>query len=116
MAERDPELAEELKLQAAAATALRSGGLPEPQDQADAEYWQGVCNRLERRAGWTMVILGCAMVTGYAVYELLTEPDLHTVYRIGLAAVIVGFGLLLSSVLRQRARTQTNDRYEEIVR
>ena len=73
-------------------------------------------NRLERRSGWLLVLLGFGLVCGYGVYELLTEPDIHTAYRLGLAALIIGFGLLISSVVRFRAVQGRSDRYKEVLR
>lgn len=116
MAERAPEVAAELRAQEDAATAVRSVGLPELQDDVGAQYWGGVYNRLESRAGWGLVVVGTVLVVGYGVYELLTQPDIHTVYRLGMAALLVGFGLLLSSVWRYRAKVRPHDKYKEVVR
>jgi len=116
MADRDPEIARELQAQKDAVSAVRSLGLPELQDQVAARFWSGVYNRIEHRAGWILVAAGVAVLLGYGLYELLTEPDIGTVCRLGIAAVVVGFGLLLSSVLRARMRLRRYDRYEEVIR
>ena len=116
MAQREPEVAEELRRQQDAVSAVRSVGLRELQDEVAEQFVGGVYNRLERRTGWLLVSAGIAVLAAYGVYEILTEPDLGTVYRLGLAAVIVGFGLLLSSVLRMRLKTRRFDRYTEVIR
>ncbi len=113
---RRPELRNELALQKEIADTVRSVGLPELEDKVREQYWSGVYNRLEHRAGWTLVIIGSALVVGYAIYELMTEPDVHALYRIGLAALIVGFGVLFSGILRYRLRAKNYDKYREVVR
>ena len=116
MAQNDPEVAEALTEQQQAVDAVRSVGLPEPEDAIREEYWSGVCNRIERRSGWGLVCVGLALVVGYGIYELMTDPGVHTIYRLGMAALIVGFGLLLRGVLGVRMRLSKSDRYKEIVR
>ncbi len=116
MAERDPEVAEALHAQQEAFAAMRSVGLPELQDQVSEQFWSGVYNRIEQRSGWAFVIVGLVLVVGYGVYELLTDPGVHTAYRLGIAALLVGLGLLISSVLRHRQRLRPHDRYTEVLR
>lgn len=116
MAQSDPEVSEALAEQQQVVDAVRSVGLPEPEDAIRDEYWSGVCNRLERRSGWWLVCVGLALVVGYGVYELMTDPGVHTVYRLGMAALIVGFGLLLRGVLGVRTRVSKSDRYKEVIR
>lgn len=116
MTSRDPEIARELAAQQAAVSAVRSLGLRELQDTLNEEYWGGVYNRLERRSGWALVCAGLVLVLGYGIYELLTDPGIATLYRLGIAALIVGFGLLFSGILRQHARLRRHDRYKEVIR
>jgi ferric-dicitrate binding protein FerR (iron transport regulator) len=116
MQEQDPEITRELEAQGQAVDVLQSVGLRELQDDVAEQYWGHVYNRLERRVGWVLAVVGTTLVAAYGVYELLTAPDIHTVYRVGLAAVIVGFGLILSSVLRVRLKLKKQDEYQEVIR
>ncbi len=116
MATTDPDIAEALAEQQEAVNAIRSIGLRELTDDVRDAFLGGVYNQLERRTAWILISTGLACVIGYTLYELLTQPTIDTVYRIGLAAVLVGFGLLLSSVLRTRMRIKPYDRYKEVVR
>jgi len=116
MASQDPEIDRELKAQQETTSAVRSVGLRELEDDVAERHRAGIYNQLERRSGWVLVVVGLALVLGYSTYELLTEPDIHTVYRLGLAALIVGFGLLISGVLRTRMKLSRYDKYKEVIR
>ena len=113
---RDAEVRENLMLQQKAVSSMRSVGLRELDDDVVEQFVHGVYNRLERRAGWMLVILGFGLVTGYGLYELLTGPDVNTFYRLGIAGLLVGFGLLISSVLRVRLKLLKHDKYAEVKR
>jgi len=116
MATENPEIAQALAEQQDAVNAIRSVGLRELSDEVQEQYWCGVYNRVENRSGWTLIVAGIALVVGYAIYELVTDPTIHTIYRIGIATLIVGFGLLISSKLRMRMKLTPYDRYKEVIR
>lgn len=116
MAAQDPEIRKELQAQQEAVSAIGSVGLRELQDDIAEQYWGGVYNRLERKSGWLLVAIGFGLVVVYSIYELLKDPTIHTVYRIGIAALIVGFGLVFSGVFRMRRKLRRHDKYEEILR
>jgi len=116
MAENDQEIREELDLQEQAAGAIRSVGMKELEDDVVKVFDAGVYNRLERRAGWVFVCVGTLLFLGYGLYELLTDPSVHTVYRLGIAATLIGFGLLISRVVRVRMKLRPHDRYKEVIR
>ncbi len=114
--EKNPEVQAELDAQKRAVDSIRSVGLPELDDSLRKQFVSGVYNKLERKTGWILSAFGIALVLGYGVYEFMTEPDIHTVYRIGIAAIIIGFGLLFSSILRVRMKLRKHDKYKEIIR
>ncbi len=116
LAEENERVREELELQREAAEAVDSIGLRELRDELSEAYMANVLNRLERRGGWALFIIGSVLVLGYTIYEILTEPGLHTVYRVGLAALIAGTGLLISSAWRQKAKLSRHDKYTEVIR
>jgi len=116
MAANDPTIADELHEQQDTVNAIRSLGLRELQDEVRDQFWGGVYNRLEQRCGWAFVIAGIVAVAGYGIYEMLTDPTIHSLYRLGIAAIIVGFGLLISSVLRVRLKVRRYDKYREVIR
>lgn len=116
MAETDPAVARELEEQQKAAGMFRSMGLAEPMDEIKAAFWGGVYNRLEHRAGWLLVILGFGLVVVFSLYELFTEPGVHVVWRVGIAALLVGLALVFSGIARNMRRTRKTDRYREVLR
>ncbi len=116
LAEKNPEVKAELDAQKNAVNSIRSVGLPELDDSLRRQFVSGVYNKLERKTGWILSILGIMLVLGYGVYEFLTEPDIHSIYRIGIAAIIIGFGFLFSSILRVHIKVSKNDKYKEVIR
>jgi hypothetical protein len=115
-AEQEPELARELDEQRSATAHCMSVGQREAMDDLDDAFWGRVSNRIQYRAGWGFVILGSVLLTGYALYELMTDPGVDLVFRVSIGALVVGFGLLFLSVLRHRLRVRSHDRYTEVVR
>ena len=116
MSRNDPEVREEWEQQEKAATAIRSVGLPELQDEVAEAFARGVYNRIECRVGWVLIVAGLAALTGFILYEILTEPEVNSVFRVGLAAVLIGFVLLVSGVWRCRRRLARSDPYKEVLR
>ena len=116
MSAKDPEIGEELRRQRQTVSAIRSVGLREWQDDETERFARGVYNRLECKTGWVLVAAGLAALGGYTLYEIVTDPGLDTVFRVGLVAVVIGFGLLLSNAWRCRARVSKRDPYREVQR
>ncbi len=116
MAAQDPSIADELQEQQEAVNAIRSVGLRELEDGLREQFWSGIYNRFEQRVGWVLITVGLVMVTAYGIYEILTNPSIQTWYRLGLAGVIIGFGLLISGILRSRLKLRRYDRYKEVIR
>jgi hypothetical protein len=116
MARSDPEVKAEWDQQQTAVATIRSVGLRELQDEEVEAFSRSVYSRLECRVGWLLIGGGLLALTGFILYEMLTDPEVHSVLRVGLAAVIVGFVLLLSGVWRCRRRVARTDAYKEVVR
>ncbi|MCK5853266.1 hypothetical protein KAH27_09595 [bacterium] len=114
--EKNPEVHAEFNAQKKIADSFRSVGLPELDDTLRQQFISGIYNKIERKTGWILSALGIIFVLGYGVYEFFTQPDINAVYRLGMAAIIVGFGLLLSSVLRGRLKLRKHDKYKEVIR
>ena len=114
--EKNSEVHQEFNAQKKIADSIRSVGLPELDDSLRQQFISGIYNKLERKTGWIISIIGIILVLSYGIYEFITEPDINTVYRIGIAAIIVGFGLLFSSVLRVRVKLRKHDKYKEVIR
>lgn len=114
--EKYPEVQAELDAQKNIIDSFRSVGLPELDDSLQKEFSAGVYNKFERATGWILSCIGIVLVLGYGIYELIMHPDINAVYRIGMAALVIGFGLLFSSVLRGRLKLKKYDKYKEVIR
>ena len=89
-------------------------------DRYWAGYWNDIYNRLERGVGWIFLSLGAIIVLGFAAWELLDKFLLETsvplLLRFGVGVGIIGFIILLVSVLRERLFARKHERYEEVER
>jgi predicted anti-sigma-YlaC factor YlaD len=90
--------------------------LSEPTDREWERFWAGFYNRLERQSGWLFVVLGTLLLVVYGAIELVREPGIHVVLRVGLASLALGFILLFLSVLRGRLRLLRYDPYRGVRR
>lgn len=88
----------------------------EPGDAVLAQMWKSPYSRLARNASLVMIIGGYAMLIGYGVFEFLTSGKEAVPAKLGLAAVALGFLILLVQLIRERVRTYKTDPYKEIER
>jgi len=63
-----------------------------------------------------MIIGGYAALIGYGLFEFLTSGKEELPAKLGLAAVILGFLILLVQLIRERVRTWQTGPYKEIER
>lgn len=84
----------------------------------DAE-WDGflnnVYNRMERRAGWVLLLIGLLALLLFGAVEFVREPWGSALLKIAVAAPLVGIAVLFISVLRHRMHAIKTDRYEREV-
>jgi len=74
-------------------------------------YWTGVYNRLERSVAWFIFILGSLMVSLYGLYKVVTDPGMKSFIGFGIILMLVGFAILLLSVIREKLTVNRSDRY-----
>lgn len=83
-------------------------------------YWRAVHNRLERGIGWTLLVLGAALIGGFAIFEFFRNfflnSDISFVLRGGVLIAILGALVLLISVLREMLFARQRERYKEVER
>lgn len=75
------------------------------------KYWEGVYNQLERSIAWFFFSLGAVILYGYAIYQAIVDPSLRNIERLGLYFLVIGFAVLLLSVLREKIAVNKKDRY-----
>ena len=94
--------------------------LVEPEDRIWQEYWGGVYNRIERSVGWILLSVAGIVLIIYggfrAIEEMIKDPNIETMLKVGLLALIVGLAILFVSVLRERFYFWKKDRYKDIRR
>jgi predicted anti-sigma-YlaC factor YlaD len=91
----------------------------EPGDEELARYWSGVYNRLERGLGWILFSVGAILTLCYgalkAVEELVRDPTVSVLLKVGVCALLAGLVVLFVSLLRERLVVRKVDRYSREV-
>ncbi|MDH7502629.1 MAG: hypothetical protein QHJ82_07960, partial [Verrucomicrobiota bacterium] len=72
--------------------------------------------RFARNASLVMIIAGYAVLIGYGVYEVLTIGKEALPTKMAMAAIVLGFAVLLGQLIRERVKTYKTDPYKEIER
>ncbi len=94
--------------------------LVEPEDRIWQDYWAGIYNRIERSVGWIVFSVAAILLIIYggfkAIEEMVKDPDIETILKVGLLALIAGLAVLFVSVLRERLYFWKRDRYKDVRR
>lgn len=90
--------------------------LQRPSREDMMKYWPSVYAKIERGAGWGLVIIGAIIWVGYGVYLFITDPTVGSVTKFLVALPIVGVLMLLVSVIRERLVVSRTERYKEVER
>jgi len=94
--------------------------LVQPEDRIWQDYWSGIYNRIERRLGWILFSVAAVLLTVYGGFELIeqivADPAVGIILKIGLLMLIVGIAILFVSVLRERLYFWKADRYKDVRR
>jgi predicted anti-sigma-YlaC factor YlaD len=92
----------------------------EPEDRVWEQYWGNVYNRVERGIGWILFSVAAIALLIYGGFELIEEiiedPDLGMLLKVGLLALLGGVVILFVSVLRERLFFWSRDRYRDVRR
>ncbi len=88
----------------------------EPDEQILSRIWQSPYSRFSRNAALWMILSGWLALMGYGLFTALTAPGEALLPRLGTGAVILGFVILLVSVVRERIRGYQTDPYKEVKR
>lgn len=88
----------------------------EPEDEILEKLWKSPYTRFTRNAGIVMVLAGYLCLTGYAFYEFIINKKETVLPKIAIAALVIGFLILLFSVIRERMKTYKKDIYKEVKR
>jgi predicted anti-sigma-YlaC factor YlaD len=90
--------------------------LPRPSKEDMMKYWPSVYARIERGAGWGLVVIGVLIWVAYGVYLFITDPGTDSLTKLLVAVPVVGVLMLLVSVIRERVSVAKTERYKEVER
>lgn len=90
--------------------------LPVPSQEDMMKYWPTVYAKIERGAGWGLVIVGALIWVAYGVYLFITDPTTGSLTKFLIALPVVGMLTLLVSVIRERVSVGRTERYKEVER
>jgi len=90
--------------------------LPRPSEEEMTMYWPSIYARIERGAGWWLLVAGVVIWVCYGVYAFLTSPGMEALTKVLIALPVIGVVLLLVSVIRERYHVSKTERYGEIER
>lgn len=88
----------------------------EPDDAVLAQVWKSPFSRAVRNTSLVLIIGGYAGLIGYGLFEFLTSGTEELPAKMGLAAIVLGFLILLVQMIRERVKTYKTDPYKEIER
>lgn len=86
-----------------------------PPEEVWDHFLDNVYNRVERRLGWLIFIMGILALTGYGLYHYFIDAWASPYVKVIVAAPVSGLAILLISVWRQRLAAAREDRYSRDV-
>ena len=115
-----PECTEELKEFRKLKAITDEVTLVEPEDKLWQDYWGGIYNRIERSLGWIIFSIAAMLLIIYGgfrvIEEILKDPTVELIFKVGLLVLLVGLAILFVSVLRERIFFWKRDRYKDVRR
>ena len=99
-------------------TAAKIGAVSfeEPQDRDLKRLWKSPYSRFTRNSGLFLVLAGWLALVIYGLVAIFQDSGEPLFSRMAVAAVIIGFLVLLITVIRERLITYRTDPYKEIER
>lgn len=92
--------------------------LKDPEDTMWEGYWSSIYNRLERGFGWIIFSVGAIMLLFYGLFklveQLIADPTVAIIVKAGILALLLGFAVLVVSILRQQLFAYRKERYREV--
>jgi len=86
----------------------------EPTEEELNRLWKAPYSRWTKNSGLFLVLIGWITLVIYAVVEALRDSQEPLFSRLAVAAVIIGFVVLLFNVIRERMVTYKIDPYKEV--
>lgn len=111
--ERSTELRRELAIYRALQADFHGLSFAAPAS-ADS-VWGTVNRRVTRPVGWILLVSGVVLWLGYAAFQFAVS-NVNPWRKIAVAAIVIGFVLLLAGVLADRYREWRTDPYRDVYR
>lgn len=106
---------ERAAMQRLAVGASAAFAAPSVPDEVWDGFVDGVYARMERRAGWLLLLAGAIAFAVYGGVLFFTKPWTGALVKVLMATPVAGLLILFVSVLRQRLRSARTDRYSREV-
>jgi predicted anti-sigma-YlaC factor YlaD len=90
--------------------------LPRPSQEDMMKYWPSVYAKIERGAGWGLLVIGAVIWVAYGIFLFITDPTTGSMTKFLIALPVVGVLMLLISVIRERVNVSKTERYKEVER
>jgi hypothetical protein len=90
--------------------------LAKPSQEDMMKYWPSVYAKIERGAGWGLVVIGALIWVAYGIFLFVTDPTIGSMTKFLIALPVVGVLMLLISVIRERLNVSKTERYKEVER
>lgn len=91
-----------------------------PKKEVWDNYWMHVYNRIERGIAWIIFSIGSVILITYGLFKaveaIIADPQLESIIKIGIIAVLAGAVILMISVIREKLFIRKSDPYKEIQR
>jgi hypothetical protein len=89
-----------------------------PPAEVWTRYWASVYSRIERGVGWVLISIGAIVLLSYgiwkAVEDVLSDSALPGVIRGAILTLLVGFVILVVSVVREKWFVNRSDPYKDV--
>lgn len=95
---------------------LEAVSFQEPTDAVLAQIWKSPYSRFARNASVGLILGGYALLIAYTAFMFFTSGTEGLPAKTAIAAIVLGFLILLVQLIRERVKTYQTDPYKEIER
>lgn len=95
---------------------IESISFQEPTDQVLDNLWNPPYHHWIRLSGLGLVLIGWVILIIFGLYQWFLNPSHSIILKCGVAALLIGFIVLLASVIREQYLKHKIDPYKEIMR
>ncbi len=94
--------------------------LKNPSSEIWDGYWMGIYNRIERGIAWISLSVGSIILITYTLFQFVKAAiqgiEKHPVIITAVLLVLLGFTILMVSIIREKISMRKTDPYKEVKR